>query len=136
MGMYVEKALALQKNGYNCSQAVGCAFCDVLNVDEDMMFHFMEGYGLGMGCTRGMCGALTAAIGVASLKVSREHAEDPRRKTITYQVSKELVDAFESKNQAVLCKDLKGLETGVVLRSCSGCVEDAVTLLEEKVFSR
>ena len=40
---------------------------------------------------------------------------------------------IKEKNTSVLCKELKGITTGTVLRSCRGCVEDAAEILEEIV---
>ena len=42
---------------------------------------------------------------------------------------KELIDEFENMNGTVLCSKLKGEE----VRSCDGCIEDAVKILEEKL---
>ena len=42
-----EKALAYHKQGYNCSQAVACAFCDKMGLDEVLVFKMMEGFGFG-----------------------------------------------------------------------------------------
>ena len=44
---------------------------------------------------------------------------------------KELTQKFIEKNQSIICREIKGVDTGVVLRSCDGCVEDAAELLEE-----
>ena len=44
---------------------------------------------------------------------------------------KEIEIKFKDKNTSVICKDLKGITTGNVLRSCRGCVEDAAEILEE-----
>ena len=38
---------------------------------------------------------------------------------------------FEERNKSVTCKDLKGVETGVVLRSCPDCVRDAAEFLAD-----
>ena len=43
----------------------------------------------------------------------------------------ELLREFEARNGAVFCRELKGRDTGVVLRSCRGCVEDAAELAEK-----
>ena len=43
----------------------------------------------------------------------------------------EIERRFKEKNTSVMCKDLKGITTGNVLRSCRGCVEDAAEILEE-----
>ena len=44
-----------------------------------------------------------------------------------------LSEIAKEKNTSVLCKELKGITTGTVLRSCRGCVEDAAEILEEIV---
>ena len=38
---------------------------------------------------------------------------------------------FEEKNGSVFCRELKGKDTGVVLRSCAGCIEDAAEIAED-----
>ena len=43
----------------------------------------------------------------------------------------ELLRRFEAKNGSVFCRELKGRDTGVVLRPCRGCVEDAAERAEE-----
>ena len=42
-----------------------------------------------------------------------------------------IVDAFEAKNGSTICGELKGVNTGTVLRTCPGCIEDAVDLVSE-----
>ena len=42
-----------------------------------------------------------------------------------------LLREFEAKNGSVFCRELKGRDTGIVLRSCRGCVEDAAELAEK-----
>ena len=46
-----------------------------------------------------------------------------------------LIDEFErsfiEKNGSAVCKELKGIETGKMLRSCRGCVTDAAEILEQ-----
>ena len=41
-----------------------------------------------------------------------------------------MTEAFRTKNQSVICRELKGVDTGTVLRSCDGCIEDAVRIAE------
>ena len=41
----VEKTQELHDRGYNCAQAVGCAYCDLVGISEDEMFRMLEGYG-------------------------------------------------------------------------------------------
>lgn len=49
----------------------------------------------------------------------------------TYRKVKEYVKKFQEQNGSYLCRELKGVETGKVLRSCLDCIRDAVALTEE-----
>ena len=126
-----ELAIALHDKKYNCVQSVACAFAEDLNIDPQILFKLLEGFGLGMGCTQGTCGAISGAIVLLGLKNSDGNLESPATKALTYQLSKELLLKFQEKNGATICRDLKGIDTGNVLRSCPGCIEDAVELIEE-----
>ena len=125
------KAIELHDKGFNCAQAVACAFAEEMGIDESIIFKMMEGHGLGMGCMEGTCGAITGAVAVIGAIKSCGDIEKPVSKAATYKLSGELVKRFQEKNQATKCKDLKGIETGKVLRSCPGCIEDATAILEE-----
>ena len=45
----VDKVAEKHKSGYNCAQAVACAYCDLVGIDEETMFRIAEGFGFGMG---------------------------------------------------------------------------------------
>ena len=66
----VDKVAEKHKSGYNCAQAVACAYCDQVGIDEETMFRMTEGLGLGMGGMEGTCGAVTAACVIAGAKNS------------------------------------------------------------------
>lgn len=68
---------------------------------------------------------------VAGLLKSSRNTEEPVTKGGTYRITKEIAQAFKEKNGSVICKDLKGIETKKVLRSCDGCIEDAAKILEQ-----
>lgn len=126
----VEKALELHKKGYNCAQAVACAYCDLFDMDEQTAFKAAEGYGAGMGGMQATCGAVSGAVMLAGLKNSSGDVSN-RTKGLTYKISRKIVADFEQKNGSTLCKELKGIETKKVLRSCDGCIEDASRLVEQ-----
>lgn len=121
-------SMEFHKKGYNCCQAVACAFCDKTGIDEETMFRLTEGFGLGMGGMKGTCGAVSGAVVLAGLKNSTGNLEKPDSKGATYKLSKQIVNEFIEKNQSIVCKEIKGVETGEVLRSCNGCIKDAVIL--------
>ncbi len=122
------------KKGYNCCQSVACAYCDLVGVDEETMFKAAEAFGAGMGGMEATCGAVSGAVLLAGLKNSCGNLNMPVSKGSTYKLSKEIVAKFQAKNGSVICKELKGMETGCPLRSCDGCIEDAAALAEEVLF--
>ena len=130
MGELAEKAVANHKKKYNCAQAVACAFCDKLGRDEKEEFELMEAFGLGMG-TMGTCGAVSAMAAVVGMVESDGALDAPKTKKESYKAMKALTEKFKEKNGTVVCKELKGVETKKVIRSCDGCVQDAAELLEE-----
>lgn len=130
-----KEALEKHSNGYNCAQAVSCVFCDKTGVDEETMFRFTEGMGLGMGGMEGTCGAIGAAAVLSGLKNSTVQLDKPNSKRASYEASRACLASFKEQNGSVVCKDLKGVETGNVLRSCNDCIADAVKIIEQTLFS-
>lgn len=129
----VEQALAYHKKGYNCSQAVACAFCDKIDMDEEMIFRMTEGFGCGGSDFYGTCGAVSAMAAVMGMRLSSGNLERPDSKQGTYAKLREMNAKFREKNGSTICRELKGIGQGKVLRSCDGCIEDAVRMIEEEL---
>lgn len=130
----VEETIKRHDKGYNCAQAVACTYCDLVGVDEETMFKMTEALGLGMGGMAGTCGAVTGACVLAGMKRSTGNLDKPNSKGASYKLSKEIVRKFEEKNSSVICRTLKGVDTGEVLLPCSECIRDAARLAESVVF--
>lgn len=128
----VEEALQYHKNGYNCAQAIACAYCDMFGIDEKTAFRIAEGCGLGMGAME-TCGAVTAMALVTGMKESDGNLAAPGTRKICYSKSKKMIEKFKEKNGSIICHELKGVGTGTPLRSCGGCIKDAVVILEEEL---
>ena len=126
-----ELAIAYHDKGYNCCQAVACAFHEELGVPEEILFKAGEGFGLGMGGMEATCGAVSGAVMVAGFKNSCGDLENPTTKAATYQLTREITKMFAEQNGSLTCKALKGVETGKVLRSCPDCIMDAVEIAEK-----
>ncbi|MBQ8151293.1 MAG: C_GCAxxG_C_C family protein [Firmicutes bacterium] len=123
------KANDLHNRGYNCAQAVACVFAEDMGMSEEDVFRIMEGFGFGMG-TMGTCGAVSAMVAVVGMNRSDRNLEKPRSKKDSYKDMRSLTEKFHEKNGSIMCRDIKGVDTGVVLRSCPGCIEDCVEILE------
>ena len=127
----VEETIKKHDIGMNCAQAVACTYCDLFGVDEETMFRTTEAMGLGMGGMEGTCGAVSGACAIIGLMNSSANLEHPDSKAATYKISKRLTSAFKEQNGSLICRELKGVDTGKVLRSCPDCIRDAAEMLED-----
>ncbi len=118
-----EKAVELKHNGHNCCQAVLCSFAEELDVPVETLRKLGAGFGVGMGCMEGTCGSLCGANMVLGLKTYEG-------RPILRDAAK-LHQAFVKKSGASVCKELKGIETGVLLCDCDDCVRHSVEAAEE-----
>lgn len=125
-----EQALELKHLGYNCAQAVALAFKDLVDLDEESLLNLSTGFGAGGGDMSGTCGALSAVYLLNGLILGKIYKDDPSKRGKIMSANKTIAGLFREKNKAVICNKLKGIDTGEILRSCDGCVEDAAELLE------
>ena len=102
----VEKAAERKMCGYNCAQAVACTV------------------GIG-GSMEATCGAVIGAVNVLGLI-----NKNPQK---TMQGSRRIIQSFKEQNGTVICKELKGINDGIVKRECIDCVRDAAALLEAEL---
>ena len=105
------------KAGCNCAQAVVLSYADKLPLEEETLKKLTAGYGGGMGCMEGTCGALVGAVMVAGMLTDGQG---------TGRYAREILLGFRERCGATICKDLKGVETGKVLCPCTECVRNAV----------
>ena len=108
-----EKAIELHDKGFNCAQAVACAFAEETGIPEEILFAACEGFGLGMGGMAATCGAVSGAVMLAGLKNSCKNLEQPASKADTYKLTREITKTFLEKNGSLTCGELKGTETGI-----------------------
>ena len=71
---------------------------------------------------------------VTGMKISDGDLDNPKTKKECYSMMKTLIEEFVEKNSSIICSELKGVETGTPLRSCNGCIEDAVELLDKHLL--
>ena len=126
----VQKALINHHSKYNCAQAVACAFASDFGYDEAEVFAMMEAFGFGMG-TMSVCGAVSAMNAVVGMKESCAEPGNSSTKKKSYAISKAMHKAFAEKNGSVICREIKGVDTKKVLRSCDGCIMDAAEIIEQ-----
>ena len=118
--------------GYNCAQAVACALAPEIGADAEACYVLSEGFGGGMGGHTETCGAISGGVMALGQVSSGGTALSGTTKKRTYELTRELVERFGAKNGSTICCELKGAgcEHGP-LRSCPGCIEDAVKITTE-----
>ena len=122
----IKEAMKRKQCGYNCAQAVACTYCQEAGVDEKTMKSMTQGFGVGIGASmESTCGAIIGAINVLGLM-----QKNPQQ---TMQSSRRIINRFKEQNGSVICKELKGINDGIVKRECIDCVKDAATFLEDEI---
>ena len=91
MGLRKEKAIELHKNRYTCSQAVACAFCDLVDVDESTMKDMVRRYS---GGAYKVCGAVMVAYVIVNYLNGNVNSENPAE---PIKDDKELLNEIERK---------------------------------------
>ena len=85
-----------------------------------------------MGTMDGVCGALTGGLLIAGLKNSTGNLATPKSKAATMKLSKAMLTSFRAKSGALLCRELKGADTGKMICSCPDCIKHGVEVVEEQ----
>ena len=109
---YREKASALFKEGYNCSQAVLLTFCEDLGLDREIAALIASSFGGGMGRLREVCGAVSGMFMVAGIKKGYTSPKDTEGKKSHYQLIQKLAEEFKKENSSIICRELLGLPAG------------------------
>ena len=100
------KAAELFLNGYNCSQAVLVAFCDVTGLEEDFSAKLASSFGGGMGRMREVCGAVSGMLMVAGLLYGYETPGDDVSKKAHYTRVQYLAGKFREEVGSIICREI------------------------------
>ena len=101
-----EEARRLFLAGYNCAQAVFCAFCGETGLDPDAAARLSASFGGGMGRLREVCGTVSGAL--LALGALRGYADptDPAAKAAHYRLVQEYARRFRERNGSIVCREL------------------------------
>ena len=105
----IEKAVALFKEGFNCSQAVVAAFADEFGFTREQALRMSASFGGGIGRMRETCGAACGLFMLAGLIGGAVEGADRNGKAVNYALVQELAEEFKQRNGALKCADLLGL---------------------------
>lgn len=105
----VEKAKALFKQGFNCSQAVCAACADLYGMDEETALRVAASFGGGIGRMRQTCGAACGMFVLAGLENGSAKAGDAEGKKQNYALVQDLAAKFKQVNGSLICAELLGI---------------------------
>lgn len=141
-----EKARELFMQGYNCSQAVFGAFCDVTGIDFNTAVRISSSFGGGMGRMREVCGAVSGMFMVAGMLYSSDDPKNNLLKSEHYARIQELAGVYRQNNGSIICRELLGLESKdsspnasprtaeyYKKRPCADLVADAAQIMDDYI---
>ena len=99
-------AAELFRKGYNCSQSVVVAFCDVTGLSPRNAARMSSSFGGGMGRMREVCGAVSGMLLVAGLLYGYETPGDDESKRRHYQLVQALAGKFREQEHSIICREI------------------------------
>lgn len=105
----IEKATALFKEGYNCSQSVVAAFADLYGFTHEQALKMSASFGGGIGRMRQTCGAACGLFMLAGLESGCTDGKDREGKEANYKLVQQFAEEFRKRNGSLICAELLGL---------------------------
>ena len=148
---HAQAAGQLFLQGYNCAQAVFCAFTDVTGYDLDTSARMASSFGGGLGRLRETCRVVSAAALVLGITEGYDDPADYEAKKRHYALVRDFAERFRAENASINCRELltrAGLqpESGgepeqrseefYRKRPCPHLVCDAARILDEMIAQR
>jgi C_GCAxxG_C_C family probable redox protein len=106
----VDKAVALFKQGFNCSQSVFAACADIYGLeDQALALRLSASFGGGIGRMRQTCGAACGMFMLAGLENGSAIEGDAEGKKQNYALVQDLAAKFQTENGSLICAELLGI---------------------------
>ena len=106
MTEFGKRAGELFSGGYNCAQAVACAFSEHFGMPLDTLAALACPFGGGMAGMRETCGTVSGMLIVIGLAKGNTEPGNKEKKAMTYALGREAVEEFRRENGSVLCREL------------------------------
>jgi len=138
-----KQAVSCFNNGFSCSQAILSTYGKELGMNREIALKVSGAFGGGMARMAETCGAVTGAFMVIGLKYGKTEASDEKAKDKTYNLVKEFVSKFKTRNNSIVCKELLGCDIStaegtkefkdkrLIATLCPKFVQDAAEIIEE-----
>lgn len=139
-----DRAEALFRQGYNCSQTVFATFSDLIGMSVEEAAQLASPFGAGFGKLREVCGAVTGMLMVLGKLEGYSDPTDAKGKSELYHRVQDMCAEFENRQGSIICRDLLGLKPGedpvepavrdeeyYRTRPCIGACRTAAAIMEE-----
>ena len=103
---HAQRARELFLEGYNCAQAVACAFCDVTGLDIGTAARLSSSFGGGLGRLREVCGVVSGAALALAIVRGYSDPKDREAKKAHYALVQEFARRFREANGSIVCREL------------------------------
>lgn len=100
------QAAELFLKGYNCSQAVAMAYCDLTGLSPELTARMTSSFGGGMGRLREVCGAVSGMFFVAGILYGYASPEDDAQKKAHYGRIQALAAQFREEAGSIICREI------------------------------
>lgn len=138
----VETATSFFKQGFNCTQSLLAAYCADFGLEQKNALKIASAFGGGIARTGGICGFVTGAFMIIGLKYGTTDANDTKAKAKTYEIAREFIENFKSRNHSIICRKLLGFDintiknlntekSSVIMEQCTKYIRDSVEILDE-----
>lgn len=130
-----EEALKLFDGRYNCAQAVLAAYGPDYGIERDVALRIASVFGSGIARTGGMCGAVSGALMVLSLRYCTGEPKGLLPKPI-HKKARQFIQRYEQEVKSVNCNAMRGHDpnAGKYVKGnnerCTGFVGLACDILE------
>jgi C_GCAxxG_C_C family probable redox protein len=106
----IDQVLADFMTKYNCCQSIVITYGKEYLGSKKKAIQLGTGFGGGIGGHGLVCGAVTGAIMVISLKYGMKKYTDTEKKEKTYEIITKFIDRFTSAHGTIFCNDLLGCD--------------------------
>ena len=136
MANRIDNAVEMFEEGFICSQAVFAAFADEHGLEKKLALKIANAFGGGIARNQEICGAVSGAIMLISLKHGKTESSDSVSHERTYELVNRFISKFTEKNGSIncfyllKCKLPEAREKGLFSSLCRNYVRDAAEIVD------
>ena len=124
-----ETADGLHVKGFNCAQAVLCANCKYIGLDEKTALAVAGGMGGGVRCGE-ICGAASGAVMALGMAYPYTDCTNAEAKAFIAKQAIAFTDEFKKRFGCIRCEELK--KKGI---PCSELIKQSAEIAEEMILN-